>query len=148
MSESITAVWHFRQAPEQVWRALSEAERIAAWLMPNDFQAVVGHRFTFRTQPIPPHFDGIVQCEVLAVDPPRRLVYAWRGGGLDTQVRFELAADGDGTVLHFEHSGFDTSQPGQAAALKGMEPGWSRHIAARLAAVVESLGQASQAPTR
>ena len=41
-----------------VWRALTDPEELASWLMPNDFQPVVGHQFTFRTHPAP-GFDGI-----------------------------------------------------------------------------------------
>ncbi len=36
---------------ELVWRALTEPAALATWLMTNDFQAKVGHRFTFRTDP-------------------------------------------------------------------------------------------------
>ena len=44
---------------EQVWRALTDPDLLARWLMPNDFKPVVGHQFTFRTEPVPQHgFDG------------------------------------------------------------------------------------------
>ncbi len=50
---------------EQVWRALTDPDLLARWLMPNDFKPVVGHLFTFRTEPVPQHgFDGIVHCQV------------------------------------------------------------------------------------
>ncbi|MGH7080130.1 MAG: SRPBCC family protein [Acetobacteraceae bacterium] len=39
--------------PEKVWHALTEAPLIEDWLMKNDFQPVVGHRFTFRADPVP-----------------------------------------------------------------------------------------------
>src|ERR1700756_3069165 len=65
--------------PEKVWRALTTAELIGRWLMPNDFEPVVGKRFTFTTRPIG-DWDGIVHCEVLEVVPQRRLAYSWQGG--------------------------------------------------------------------
>src|SRR6266498_2808466 len=37
--------------PEKVWKALTTAELIGRWLMPNDFEPVAGKRFTFTTQP-------------------------------------------------------------------------------------------------
>jgi len=37
---------------------------MADWLMPNDFQPRLGHKFQFRTKPAP-GFDGIVNCEVV-----------------------------------------------------------------------------------
>src|SRR5258708_27478087 len=67
------------QSPEKVWKALTTSELIGRWLMPNDFEPVVGKRFTFKTRPIG-EWDGVVQCEVLEVTPHRRLVYSWKGG--------------------------------------------------------------------
>ncbi|GIK11202.1 MAG: hypothetical protein BroJett001_32680 [Chloroflexota bacterium] len=37
-----------------VWRALVDRDLLAQWLMPNDFEPKIGHRFTFRTEPGPP----------------------------------------------------------------------------------------------
>ncbi len=56
--------------PEKVWRALTESQLIEEWLMKNDFQPVVGHRFNFRSTPVP-NWDGIIDCEVLVVEPIR-----------------------------------------------------------------------------
>lgn len=38
---------------ETLWRALTDSELLATWLMPNDFRAEVGHRFTMTTDPAP-----------------------------------------------------------------------------------------------
>ena len=139
MTESITAVLHLSRPPERVWEAITDPARIEAWLMPNDFRPVLGHRFTFRTRPIPPHFDGIVHCEVIALEPPRRLAYTWAGGGLDTVVSYRLEPQGDGTILHFEHSGFDPDRPTDRMAFKGMEPGWTRHMQVGLERVLAAM---------
>ncbi|MBM0229124.1 SRPBCC domain-containing protein [Micromonospora sp. ATA51] len=81
--------------PAKVWRALTDSDLLARWLMPNDFRPLPGHRFTFHTQPRPGQgFDGVVHCEVLEIDPPRRLRWAWRGGRLDTVVTWTLAPEG------------------------------------------------------
>ena len=77
--------------PEKIWRALTQPELIGRWLMPNDFVAAVGHRFTFRTKP-QGDWDGVVDCEVLAVEPHRRLRYSWRGGS-DTNPRYGSRLD-------------------------------------------------------
>ena len=58
-------------APEKVWRALTQGELIAEWLMPNDFQSVVGRKFKFRSTPMPPRWNGVTDCQVLAVEPTR-----------------------------------------------------------------------------
>src|SRR5690606_4844413 len=87
-----------------VWRALTDPQELSEWLMPNDFRPVVGHRFTFVTAPRP-DFDGIVRCEVKAVQPESLLSYSWVGGGIDTIVEWRLAAHGSGTALTLIHSG-------------------------------------------
>ncbi|MBO0703849.1 MAG: SRPBCC domain-containing protein [Candidatus Dormibacteraeota bacterium] len=127
MTTSIRREVFYPHPPERVWRALTDPAALALWLMPNDFQPRLGHRFTFQTEPLPPDFDGIVHCEVTELDPPRRLAYTWSGGpGVDTLVRYRLEREDTGTRLHFEQSGFDLDQPGQRAAFDAMSPGWGR----------------------
>jgi len=47
----------------QVWNALATSEGLASWLMLNDFQPIVGTRFTFSAEP-QSNWNGIVECEV------------------------------------------------------------------------------------
>src|SRR5207244_262877 len=49
--DSIVIDMFYPQSVGQVWAALTSADALAAWLMPNDFEPRVGHRFTFRTTP-------------------------------------------------------------------------------------------------
>jgi uncharacterized protein YndB with AHSA1/START domain len=50
-----------------------------------------GDAFTFRTEPVPGHgFDGVVHCEVLALQPPRLIRFSWRSDILDTVVTWSL----------------------------------------------------------
>jgi uncharacterized protein YndB with AHSA1/START domain len=44
--------------------------------MKNDFQPVVGHRFQFRATP-QPHWNDVIDCEVLVVEAYQRLSYSW-----------------------------------------------------------------------
>ncbi len=60
--------------PERVWRALTDSQAMADWLMDNDFKPEVGHKFRF-TAPDSRGWRGYVDCEVLEVDPPRKLSY-------------------------------------------------------------------------
>jgi uncharacterized protein YndB with AHSA1/START domain len=64
--------------PERVWRALTDRQALAEWLMPNDFQPTVGHKFQFNVGP-QWGWRGYVDCVVLEVDVPRRLSYSWEG---------------------------------------------------------------------
>lgn len=90
---------------DRVWTALTDSQAMAEWLMPNDFEPHVGHRFTMRTDPAP-GFDGIVHCRVLEIEAPRRLSYTWRGGPIDTVLTFELEETAGGTLLRVRQEGF------------------------------------------
>lgn len=120
--------------PARVWRALTDPEMLGRWLMPNDFRPVLGHRFTFRTDPIPAtDFDGVVVCQVLAVEPERLLRISWGGGaGLDTTVTWRLEPEGRGTRLFLEHDGFDPDSPAQQLSRRILGSGWRSHVARRL----------------
>lgn len=116
--------------PQRVWRALTDPERLARWLMPNDFQPTVGHRFTFRTQPVPgTGFDGIVQCQVIELDPERLLRISWgSSNGIDTTVTWRLHPEGRGTRLFLDHEGFDPDDPLAQQARQIMGGGWRSHV--------------------
>jgi uncharacterized protein YndB with AHSA1/START domain len=53
---------------------------IEEWLMKNDFQPVVGHRFNLRTTPVA-HWNGVTDCEALVVEPNEGLSYSWNASG-------------------------------------------------------------------
>jgi uncharacterized protein YndB with AHSA1/START domain len=63
---------------EHVWRALTDRRALAAWLMENDFEPRLHHAFTFRMKP-QRGWDGLTHCEVIELEPPRRLAYTYRG---------------------------------------------------------------------
>ena len=126
--------------PAKVWRALTEPDLMARWLMPNDFAPVVGHRFTFTTTPIPAaDFDGVAHCEVLELEPEKLLRITWRGGHLDTTVTWRLEPEGTGTRMFVTHDGFDPTDPIQAQALRGMGSGWRSHVLRGLEQVLTDL---------
>jgi uncharacterized protein YndB with AHSA1/START domain len=119
---------------DKVWRALTQPELIAEWLMKNDFEAVVGRRFHLRSEPMP-QWDGVIACEVLAVQAPERLAYSWAALGVETVVTLTLTATDGGTHVRMEQSGF---LPSQAFNIRGAEYGW-RGFLAKLA---EAAGKA------
>lgn len=107
MSRTIRHQFTFPQPPEIVWEYLTQPELLALWLMPNDISPVLGHKFQFRTKPMPRFgFDGIVHCEILEVQPCKKLSYSWKGGMLDTIVEWTLTPAANGTTLLLEHKGF------------------------------------------
>jgi uncharacterized protein YndB with AHSA1/START domain len=116
--------------PDEIWRALTQGPLIEQWLMKNDFQPVVGHRFTFRTEPMA-HWNGVTDCEVLEVDPNRELAYSWNSSGeeaangLKTVVTWTLTPAKGGTHVRLEQSGFRRDQE---TAYRGAGYGWQRFV--------------------
>ena len=124
----------YPHAPEKVWRALTERTALAEWLMPNDFEPRVGHKFNFRTQP-QPGFDGIVHCEVLECEALSRLAYSWEGGDLKTVVTWMLEPAPGGTKLHMEQAGFEGERGIWVSEI--LERGWNEMFDQGLPAVIE-----------
>jgi uncharacterized protein YndB with AHSA1/START domain len=125
----------YSHPPQKVWRALTDSSALAQWLMPNDFEARVGHKFQFRTKPAP-GFDGIVNCEVLELDPPKRLVYSWSGGGLETRVVWVLEGFSGGTRLRLDHTGFQGLRGWMVSRM--LDKGWrSKILLRKLPALLE-----------
>ncbi len=116
----------FAHPQQKLWRALTEGSLLAQWMMNNDFEPVVGRKFQFRAEPAP-NWNGIVDCEVLVVDPPQRLSYSWGvgdpAGGLHWQVLWTLTPVEGGTHVRMEQSGF---RPDQKAAYQGANYGWQK----------------------
>src|SRR5690349_11040955 len=107
--------------PEKVWRALTHGPLLEEWLMKNDFQPVVDHRFKLRAD------WGTVDCQVLAVEPNKTLSYTWAAYGLESVVTWTLTPTSTGTHLRMEQSGF---RPDQQQAYQGAKGGWQQFFAA------------------
>jgi uncharacterized protein YndB with AHSA1/START domain len=115
----------FDHPPEKLWRALTQPHLIEEWLMKNDFKPAVGHRFSMRRTP-KPDVDVVVSCEVLAIEPVRRLSYTWSAFDLEGIVTWTLTPTAMGTHLRMEQSGF---QPHQSKAYGGAKAGWRQLVA-------------------
>ena len=113
--------------PEKIWRALTQPHLIEEWLMKNDFRPEVGHRFNLTGE-----WGGVLDCEVLAVEPNRTLTYTWNFShddpayDLRSVVTFTLVPTDTGTRLRVEQSGF---RPDQKQAFGGARAGWQQFLA-------------------
>jgi uncharacterized protein YndB with AHSA1/START domain len=132
MQTEIKHTWFFNQSPNEVWEYLTKAELMAQWLMPNNFEPVVGHDFEFRTNPIPSlELDGVMYCKVLEIIPSKKLIYSWKAGPekgtvtLDTIVEWTLETKNKGTELRLTHSGFKEEN---ISIFTGMTDGWNKNI--------------------
>ncbi|HEY4162044.1 MAG TPA: SRPBCC domain-containing protein [Dongiaceae bacterium] len=121
--------------PEKIWRALTQPHLIEEWLMKNDFKPVVGHRFNLRADP-QPNWNGVVDCQVLVVEPNKTLSYTWGSGEADLAIKsvvtLSLTPTGTGTLLRMEQTGF---RPDQPQNYQGANYGW-QHFVATLEQVV------------
>jgi uncharacterized protein YndB with AHSA1/START domain len=117
--------------PAKVWRALTQAPLVGEWLMKNDLQPVVGHRFNFRAEP-QGGWNGVTDCEVLEVEPLSRLVYTWKSSGeqaaagINSVVTWTLTPAEGGTQVRMEHSGF---RPQDEQFYRGASYGWQQMVA-------------------
>ena len=113
--------------PEKIWRALTQPHLIEAWLMKNDFKPVVGHRFNLRGD-----WGGVLDCEVLVVEPNKALSYTWNFAhpdaafNLTSVVTFTVIPTNKGTLLRMEQVGF---RPDQRQAFGGANAGWQQFFA-------------------
>jgi uncharacterized protein YndB with AHSA1/START domain len=98
---------------DRVWRVLTDPEVVPRWTStgqggrPEGFAPVAGTRFRFVAKPTP-GWRGIVDCVVLEVEEPTRLVYSWQGDESEppSTVTYRLAPVPGGTRLTWEHTGF------------------------------------------
>jgi len=95
----------FAHPPEKLWRALTESPLIAQWLMNNDFETTPGRKFQFRAEAMP-NWNGVIDCEVLVVEPLKQLSYSWGSMGLATVVLWTLTPAEGGTHVRMEQTGF------------------------------------------
>lgn len=112
----------FPHPPEKLWRALTESTLLAEWMLSNDFEPEVGRRFRFRTDP-KPNWNGVVDCEVLIVEPLRSLSYTWGVGDMHWVILWTLTPAEGGTHVRMEQSGFS---PEQKANYQGAKWGWQK----------------------
>ena len=126
-TRSVVVEREFPHPPEKLWRALTQPHLIEEWLMKNDFAPVVGHHFNLRGD-----WGGVLDCEVLFIDPNRTLTYSWdfahddAAYSLRSVVTLTLTPTSTGTHLRMEQSGF---RPDQPKALGGAKVGWRNFLA-------------------
>jgi uncharacterized protein YndB with AHSA1/START domain len=85
----------FDATMEEVWEALTTAERISHWMMPITGDLELGGHY---------QLEGNAGGEVLACDPPERLGLTWEYGGQVSWVDVSLRPTDGGTLLQLDHS--------------------------------------------
>ena len=111
--------------PEKVWRALTQQHLIAEWLMANDFEPELGRKFNLRWE-APGGMSGVIDAEVLTLEPHRTLAYTWNSMGVESVVTLTLTPTAKGTHLKMEQAGF---KPDQTPNIEGARYGWTGFLA-------------------
>jgi uncharacterized protein YndB with AHSA1/START domain len=125
-TRSVVVEREFPHPPEKLWRALTQPHLIEEWLMKNDFQPAVGHRFNLRGD-----WGGVLDCEVLSLEAERTLAYRWDFANenaaydLRSVVTFTLTPTDSGTHLRVVQAGF---RPEQKQAFGGALHGWQNFL--------------------
>ena len=114
-AESIHQEVPFRATPGRIYEALLDAKRFshATGGMPAEINREAGGAFSL--------FGGLIKGRNIALVPNTRIVQAWRAGswtdtGIYSIARFELKAQGAGTLLVFDHTGFPKGEAEHLAA--------------------------------
>jgi uncharacterized protein YndB with AHSA1/START domain len=105
----------YARAIDDVWAALTDGHALAEWLMPTTFAAAeTGHRFRFQYDPDFFCPAGIVECEVLEVEPPVLMVWSWRHAARPgmkpapaMRVEWHLAPVEGGTRVELAQTGLE-----------------------------------------
>jgi uncharacterized protein YndB with AHSA1/START domain len=143
MQGDVATMTFVRRLPypvEAVWDVITRPVHRAAWMGTTTIDGRVGGMIsTAPDDPPAPEDLKRMTGRILAWDPPRLLEHEWNQAIVEPSVvRYELDADGDGTILRFTHAGLGERNargylPGThayldrlAAHLAGVEvPGWS-----------------------
>ncbi len=106
-SATFTFVRRLAHPIEAVWAAITEPARRAVWFGATTLDGRPGGLIETDPDdpPVPPavkHMSG----RILVWDPPHVLEHEWNQAIVESSVvRYELAADGEATILTFTHRG-------------------------------------------
>ena len=91
----LTAERTFSAPIDDVWDALTTADRIYRWMMPIEGDLRLGGKFQLK---------GNAGGEILECDPPKHFAISWGFGPSVSWVDVYLETSDEGTALRLEHS--------------------------------------------
>ncbi|MGW6132299.1 SRPBCC family protein [Cellulomonas sp. NPDC055163] len=107
--------------PEEVWTALTDPERVARWLgrLSGDLRVGGAYALDMGDDGSSGASDERATGEVLACEPPTRVLLTWSFPGEDpSEVEARVEPRGGGSVLHVEHRRLSRG------AARGYGAGW------------------------
>lgn len=125
----------------RVWEALTNRDKMAKWYFELDrFEVVVGFEFSFTGGSEQQTYVHL--CRITAVEFEKKLSYTWRYEGYagNSEVIFELVADGDKTRLKLTHEGLHTfAGNGSDFTKESFAGGWTELVGNLLKQYVEAI---------
>jgi uncharacterized protein YndB with AHSA1/START domain len=94
-TQALVAERTYETSIDDLWDAITSAERIPRWLLPISGDLRLGGRY---------QLEGNAGGEITTCEPPHRLSVTWEYGGAVTWVDVQLSAVPSGTRLELEHS--------------------------------------------
>jgi uncharacterized protein YndB with AHSA1/START domain len=91
----VTASRTYPTSPDDLWEALTSAERLPRWFLPISGDLRVGGRYQLQ---------GNAGGDILICERPRHLKLTWEYGGNTSWVDVRIAAQDTGSRLTLEHS--------------------------------------------
>ncbi len=139
LAEAVVIERTFNTPLERIWKAITEVEQMKHWYFDlEEFKPEVGFEFQFSVE----HegFTYAHHCKIKEVIPGKKLVYSWRYEGYegDSQVTFELFAEGNQTRLKLTHEGLESFPKIPAFARTNFMQGWTQIIGSSLKEFVET----------
>jgi uncharacterized protein YndB with AHSA1/START domain len=130
----------FNSPAATVWKAITDKEAMKRWYFElEEFKPEAGFEFRFSVE----HegFTYAHHCKVLEVIPGKKLVHSWRYEGYegDSQVTWELFAEGNQTRLKLTHQGLESFPKTPAFARTNFERGWTQIVGSSLKDFVENV---------
>lgn len=111
---------------DKVWKALTETEQVTQWLAPTNFKGKKGAKYSLHSVKN--------ECDVVEgivkEASPYTLVYSWialNHKEVETEVRWTLTEEKDGTKVNMIHSGILKYEKQAAEEMFGsFSNGWKR----------------------
>lgn len=93
----VVASRRYDTSVEDLWDAITNAERIPRWFLPIEGELRLGGRYQFK---------GNAGGTITRCEPPHELAATWEFGGGVSWVEVSLRADGDGATLELRHTAY------------------------------------------
>lgn len=116
-ARSVVAARTYPTTVEDLWDAITNAERIPRWFAPVSGELRLGGRY---------QVEGNASGEITECEPPRRLALTWEFGGGISWVNVSLRREGEEARLELEHVAYEDEhweQFGPGAAGVGWDLG-------------------------